>query len=176
MSRHANIKALIKELRDQDFIVEKTAQGHYRVCPPDPQYPIVHMGGDSGDPRAWKNNLSRLKKSGFIPSWEEPSSKRTPMEDVMQNGEGKPLDYLNEVLDLFTEVHGHDVSQILLERNEGGGWHARIPMHEHIQAPLTNQSGEGETPTEAIERSMSSMKGTIKDRIRKLQELEARLG
>jgi len=94
----------------------------------------------------------------------------------MDNGEGRTLDYLNEVLDLFTAVHGHAVSQVLLERDEAGRWNARIPLHEHIQAPLTNLEGEGDTPTEAIERSMNTMKGTIKERIRKLQELEARLG
>lgn len=65
------VKDLIRELRRQGFTVEQTARGHWRACPPESHHQIVLLSSKYGDPRAMKNNITRLKKSGFAPPWAE---------------------------------------------------------------------------------------------------------
>jgi len=69
--RKVSIATLLRMLREQGFEVTTTSRGHHRISPPNTEHGIVHISNDSDDPRAFLNKLSQLKKSGFIPPWEE---------------------------------------------------------------------------------------------------------
>lgn len=170
--KDVDTKELIRELRSQGWEVEKGNSGHYKCTPPNPKMDIVYMSTTSSDFRAMRNNISQLKKSGFVSPW-EPDSRRG--EEPMDNGEGTTIDYLEHVLDAFQEVHGTPVDQVVFERN-GKAWTAYIPVHEPVRVAGTSSEGTGETPSDALKEVMSTMRATIKERIRKLQELEARIG
>ncbi len=68
--RDTDIKDIMRAAMDQGWSIAKTTQGHYRAAPPDKTKPVVFLGGNSGDPRAIKNIISQLRRSGFI--WPPP--------------------------------------------------------------------------------------------------------
>jgi len=59
-------KKLLSELKDQGFRIEEVKSG-WMIYPPDPNLQPVLIHKTESDPRASKNTLSRLKRSGFIP-------------------------------------------------------------------------------------------------------------
>lgn len=65
MSGFREWQALLRELRDQGFIVTRTSQMHYCARGPDRSKPVVHFA-ESDDPRAIKNTLRDLRKAGFV--------------------------------------------------------------------------------------------------------------
>lgn len=73
MAGNKDFKPILSALRDQDWEITQTTQGHYRARPPDPTKPIVHLS-TSYDPRALKNTIQELKKSGFV--WPPPPKSR----------------------------------------------------------------------------------------------------
>lgn len=72
-----DIRVLIRKLNEQGFSVSQTGRGHWRVVPPDPSKSLVHFSRLE-EPRAFKNTLSDLRKSGF--RWEDdaPASREVP--------------------------------------------------------------------------------------------------
>lgn len=52
-------------LRDQGWRLERTGNGHFKAFPPDRTKRMVVLA-ESNDPRAFKNQLSDLRKSGFL--------------------------------------------------------------------------------------------------------------
>lgn len=64
MSRK-DYKALDSALLDQGWALEATKEGHTRAVPPDRNQQIVHYSS-SNDPRAFKNAVSQLRRSGFV--------------------------------------------------------------------------------------------------------------
>jgi len=162
-------KELIQELRRQNFDVRQTSQGHWRVCPPGPTLPIVHMGNGSHDPRAMRNNLIQLKGSGFVPPWEKDA---VQTEEEMKQ-QTMDLDYLNQVLDIYGEVKKLPVDQILFTRENDGKWLMSIVEGTHIVAE--GVLGKGLTPTESCNKILNDVKSELREHIKRLQELEARL-
>lgn len=73
MAGNKDFKPVISALRDQNWEVTQTTQGHYRARPPDPSKSIVHLS-TSYDPRALKNTIQELRKSGFV--WPPPPKSR----------------------------------------------------------------------------------------------------
>jgi len=167
-------KELIRELRSQGWEVDQTTQGHYRATPPDRSKPIVHMGSESGDFRAVRNNIARLRKSGFIPPWDEPSS---PGDDMSNGSNGEstrmPLDYLEKVLELYAHVHKLPADQILFTKEADGRWLMTIPNDTVL---ATGDHGKGRQPEDACRELFQSLRGVIRQRIEELQALEAQLG
>ena len=57
-------RVLISDLEAQGWRVIQLDASHYRAMPPDKSMPIVHFS-TSNEPRAIKNTLARLKRSGY---------------------------------------------------------------------------------------------------------------
>ena len=68
------MRPIIQELRAQGWKLEDTNNGHARARPPDPRHDIV-VFSRCEEPRAIRNVISQLKKSGFI--WPPPPRERT---------------------------------------------------------------------------------------------------
>jgi len=68
----SEFKRILEELDNQGWAAEKTANGHYKLTPPDSSKQIVHMS-DSGDPRAVMNAIRDLRGSGF--TWPVPTKR-----------------------------------------------------------------------------------------------------
>ncbi len=83
MAGNKDFKPVIAALRDQDWEVTQTTQGHYRARPPDPTKPIVHLS-TSYHPRGLKNTIQELRKSGFI--WPPPPKSRPSEVDPLDVG------------------------------------------------------------------------------------------
>lgn len=67
MSNRKEHDALVDACREQGWDVTQTTQGHWRCAPPDKTKQVVHIGGRSaGDPRAIKNSIAELRRSGLI--------------------------------------------------------------------------------------------------------------
>lgn len=170
-------KELIKELQDQGWTVDQTSQGHYRATPPDPDKQIVHMGGDSGDYRAVRNNIARLKKSGFNPPWDEPSNLENDMSTESED-RSMSLDDLEVVLELYSDVRELDMkyaqpaTQLLFTKEEDGRWLVTVPTEYLISE---GEFGKGRSPGDACRSLFRSLKEVIQAQIQKLQELDARL-
>lgn len=73
MAGNKDFKPVIAALRDQGWDIEQTSQGHYRAKPTDPNAQLVHFS-TSNEPRALKNTLQELRKSGFV--WPPPPKSR----------------------------------------------------------------------------------------------------
>lgn len=56
---------LIKALRKQGFKVERTQRGHWLVRNADDDV-VATLVGTASDRRSWLNDLSALKRAGFI--------------------------------------------------------------------------------------------------------------
>lgn len=164
MATHMTTKELIRELRKQDFEVDQTSQGHYRVKPPDPDASIVHMS-DSRDPRAWKNSVSQLRKSGFVPPWEE-------KEDEEEETDSVKSDYLERLLSTYNEVTKNVAHQLVFTRESNKKWLVTIPKEDVI---VDGEHGKGATSLDACEQIMGGLREKIRERIRELQELEKKL-
>lgn len=67
------MRPILQELRNQGWKLEDTNNGHARARPPDPKHDIV-VFSRCEEPRAIKNVISQLKKSGFI--WPPPPRER----------------------------------------------------------------------------------------------------
>jgi hypothetical protein len=63
-------RTLIQELETQGWKTEQLNGTHWRVTPADATKEMVHFAM-SDDPHAYENNLTRLRKSGFV--WPPPS-------------------------------------------------------------------------------------------------------
>lgn len=61
-----NYREIFDALAEQAWSVTRTANNHYRATPPDRTKPIVHFS-TSEEPRAIRNTIKRLERSGF--SW-----------------------------------------------------------------------------------------------------------
>ncbi len=64
-----DFKKIVKAAREQEWKVERTQKGHWRLIPPDSSKQIVVFGGTPSDQRAIKNGLAVMKRQGFIWSW-----------------------------------------------------------------------------------------------------------
>ncbi len=64
--RDAGIIDILREAVKQGWRVEKTASGHFKAIPPDPKQRLVIVGGNASDPRAIKNVIAQMRRSGFI--------------------------------------------------------------------------------------------------------------
>lgn len=51
---------------DQGWKVDRTAKGHPRFTPPDPNQDIIIGSGTPSDVRAIRNLLARLKRAGLM--------------------------------------------------------------------------------------------------------------
>lgn len=71
-----DIDVIFEKLKDQGWAVERTKGNHWRAVPPDKTKQIVHFAR-MAEPRAIKNAIAELKRSGFVWSDELPS-KRQP--------------------------------------------------------------------------------------------------
>lgn len=64
MSRQTAI--LLRELQDQGFTAKITGKCHYLIAAPDGQV-VTTLAGTPGGGRAYQNEISRLKRHGFLP-------------------------------------------------------------------------------------------------------------
>jgi len=86
-----------------------------------------------------------------------------------------PLD-LDATLDAFNSVTGNNAQQIIFVRVQEEtfeGWRVVIP-----RSPVelvSDTSGDGADPSSAVQSMMASVKSKLRDRIKELQELEAKL-
>lgn len=78
----------IRALEIQGWRVAKTGQGHYRAAPPDTGKAVCHFS-TSSEPRAFKNTVAQLRRSGLV--WPPPrrvTRERNPKtEDEMIDAE-----------------------------------------------------------------------------------------
>ena len=84
----SDLRKIIAGLRRQHWQLAKTAEGHFRAVPPNPDSVIV-IFSDSADPHAQLNIVRDLKESGFI--WPEPSKKDQKKEKTMTKPLTQPL-------------------------------------------------------------------------------------
>lgn len=76
------MKPIVQELRNQGWRVELTTQGHAKAYPPDNTKQLVTFPpGGSGDPRAIKNTIAQLRRSGFV--WPPQQSTAASLNDVL---------------------------------------------------------------------------------------------
>jgi len=74
VGKEKDFRPIVVELRHQNWNVEQTSQGHWKAVPSDPTKKLVHFSA-SAEPRAIKNTIQDLKKSGFVwPPIKHPSS------------------------------------------------------------------------------------------------------
>lgn len=67
-----DFRSVHRALAEQGWRVEQTQMGHYKAAPPDRTRTIVHFS-ESNDPRAIRNTITNLKKSGFAWNDAQPS-------------------------------------------------------------------------------------------------------
>lgn len=58
-------RSVLDALRRQGWALRRTGQRHWRAAPPDPARPVVFFGDHGNDPRAIRNALRDLRRSGF---------------------------------------------------------------------------------------------------------------
>lgn len=83
MAELKETRELVRELERQRWRVEQTGRGHYKARPPDGR-PMVTFGSASGDPRAMKNTLAQLRRSGF--EWPPANGFRVPQVGRLEDG------------------------------------------------------------------------------------------
>jgi hypothetical protein len=60
-----DFRGIVAELEDQGWEISQISGTHYRATPPDKEKPLVHFSV-SADPRAIKNTVADLRRSGFV--------------------------------------------------------------------------------------------------------------
>ncbi len=85
MSRK-DYRALDPALSEQGWEVELTSNGHVKATPPGKEQQIVHYS-KSSDPRAFKNTLQNLRRSGFVWPWPTESYRVSDGEEAEEEQE-----------------------------------------------------------------------------------------
>lgn len=62
------MQAVLREARDQNWVVEKTSSGHWKCKAPDGKTTVI-LSGTASDKRSIKNGIARMRQAGFI--WKE---------------------------------------------------------------------------------------------------------
>ena len=78
-------KELIRELREQSWRVEQTGNGHYKTFAPDGRTLITFA--DTSEPRAMKNNLADLRRTGQF-QWPPPNRRSAEPANELPSGTG----------------------------------------------------------------------------------------
>lgn len=60
-----DFRGIVAELEEQGWEIGQISGTHYRAVPPDKSKPLVHFSV-SADPRAIKNTVADLRRSGFV--------------------------------------------------------------------------------------------------------------
>lgn len=60
-----DFRGIVAELEEQGWEIGQISGTHYRATPPDKEKPLVHFSV-SADPRAIKNTIADLRRSGFV--------------------------------------------------------------------------------------------------------------
>jgi hypothetical protein len=87
-------KELIRALRDQAWRVETTSQGHYKGFAPDGRTLITFC--ETSEPRAMKNNLSDLRRTGQF-QW-PPPHRRANENDGARGGDVGTIESIPKVV------------------------------------------------------------------------------
>lgn len=76
-------KKLRTQLSNAGWQIDRTNNGHWKATPPDPTKGIVHFS-DSNDPRAFKNTVADLRRSGFqVDEQKEEQQLGRPLIDII---------------------------------------------------------------------------------------------
>lgn len=107
---HKDYKALFKELDRQGWELEEIQGHHYKAFPPDKDQDIVCFATTSGDPRAMRNTIRDLRKSGFQwppPKQEEPMD--ATLSDAVTSGSEppRPPKSADELFEELKEAKGY---------------------------------------------------------------------
>lgn len=86
-------KPIIKELRQQDWGLSQTTQGHYKAIPPSKEHGIVHFS-TSDDSHAFLNTIKALVTRGFI--WPAPEKKKLAVERRLRGKVVEEIDWENK--------------------------------------------------------------------------------
>lgn len=110
MRGNKDFRPVIDELKTQGWEVEQTSQGHWKAVPPDKSKPVVHFSG-SLEPRALKNTISELKRSGFDWPPKRPEREKTALDEWwLEDEEAEPAKEkpnLDELYESLKEAKGY---------------------------------------------------------------------
>jgi len=65
--KDSDFRGLRQAAQEQGWVVEKTANNHWKFLPPKEENRPVYFSGSPGDWRALRNFVSALRRSGFVP-------------------------------------------------------------------------------------------------------------
>lgn len=145
---------LMGELRQQGWVLVQTSNGHWKATPPDKRHTIVHFA-ISGDPHAFKNTISDLRKRDF--QW--PPKKREAEREVEPDDEWDAARAAaQQEEDEKVEVTSDEQLQAILAQQEAD-------EHAELEGQLTNGVAahhddpiEGEDEEERMERLFKELK------------------
>ena len=153
---------LMVELRRQGWALAQTGNGHWKATPPDKRHTIVHFS-ISGDPHAFKNTISDLRKRSFI--W--PPKKREEVEQETVS------DDESFVSDDKVEVTSDEQLQAMLAQQEAeeqvelegqaAERHVNGVMREHPAAYLDQYPHTTNLPDEDEEERMERLFKELKE-------------
>lgn len=104
-----DFRPIIEALREQGWAIKMTADRHVRATPPDRNKPLVHFAM-SNEPRAIKNAVAELRRSGFV--WDTDDDQATA---AAQGGEAKDEGII-DVDELYDALkHARDFRELARE-------------------------------------------------------------
>lgn len=84
MADRGTTREIVRELERQRWRVEPTAKGHFKAYPPDGRA-MVTFGPVGNDPRAIKNIIAQLRRSGFC--WPPANGVKLPQVGLLDPGD-----------------------------------------------------------------------------------------